>query len=127
MQRILFFDGECNLCNGFVDFMLRHQTKVEIKFAPLQGVTAKRLIPDAGKSMASVIYLKDGQAYQNSTAVLSALTDLGGLWTVVCVLKLIPPFLRDALYRFIARRRYLWFGRRSCRVPTPAEKVHFLD
>lgn len=127
MQRILFFDGECNLCNGFVDFMLRHQTKVQQKFAPLQGHTAKSLIPALSQKMGSVVYLRDDKVYEDSEAAILAVADLGGIWSGISALLWLPRSLRDAIYRLVASRRYAWFGRRSCRIPTAEEQSHFLD
>lgn len=128
-QRILFFDGVCNLCNGFVDFLIRKDSHARLLFAPLQGKTAEaRLSPSVRTSMKSVVLLEDDKIYDQSDAVLRALGLLPGPWCGLAFLKILPKFLRDAIYDRIARSRYRIFGRRdTCRVPTPHERARFLD
>lgn len=127
-MKIVFFDGECSLCNGLVDFLIKIDRKKILKFASLQGETAKDILGQpAGRGLDSIIYWVDGRRSEKSTAVLDLLSDLGGLWIVVKGLKIIPEGLRDVIYRFIARHRYQIFGKRPiCRVPTEAEKEYLL-
>ena len=125
---IVFFDGECTLCNFFVDFLIRHDSKKRLKYASLQGETARQLIPHLSKPpYASVVLVSDGVAQTESTAALEALAELGGAWPTVKALQVIPSFIRDAVYRYIAKNRYKWFGKKdSCRLPTPEERSYFL-
>ncbi len=129
-MRIIFFDGYCSLCNGLVDRLMRWDKRKEIQFASLQGETARRLLPPERQSESdpdTVLYLRDGSIYERSTAILLVLKDLGGLWRIFTVLFIIPRFLRDLVYRFIARIRYTVFGRRdTCRLPTAEEKERLL-
>ena len=156
---ILFFDGVCGLCNRFVDFMLRSDSKDLFRYAPLQGETARRRLgldgeaggrqpgsneagdhqsgsneagdhqasgPQAGDPQ-SFIFLDKDAFYEQSNAVLRALSRLGGAWRLVAVLSVFPRPLRDLVYRIVARNRYRWFGRRdACRLPTPDERDRFL-
>ncbi len=129
-MRMIFFDGYCSLCNGLIDRLMRWDRKRELKFASLQGETAKRLLPPERlrqNDPDTVLYLRDGALHERSTAVLYVLQDLGGAWTLFTVFLLVPRFLRDLAYRFVARIRYRVFGRRdTCRLPTPEEKDRLL-
>ena len=125
---IVFFDGECTLCNFFVDFLIRHDSKKQLKYASLQGETARQLIPHLSKPpYASVVLVSDGVAQTESTAALEALAKLGGAWQLMTIFKIIPPLIRDTAYRYTAKNRYKWFGKKeSCRLPTPDERSYFL-
>lgn len=129
MQRILFFDGYCNLCNRSVDFLIRRDRNKQLLFAPLQGSTALKLLPEAlRKEVDSVVYYDNGSIYTQSTASLKVAQVLGFPWSWARVFLLFPPKWRDACYRFIARRRLKWFGKRStCRMPSLEERSRFLD
>jgi predicted DCC family thiol-disulfide oxidoreductase YuxK len=126
---VIFFDGHCNLCNRFVDFLISRDRKHRLKFAPLQGLTAAtRLAPEYREKLGTVVLEKDGRAYVRSTAAILAVAELGGRYRLAKVFLIIPKLLRDLVYRYIAKNRYLWFGRRdTCRVPTEQERAQFLD
>lgn len=126
---IVFFDGVCNLCNGFVDFLVRHDHKHVLRFASLQGKIALELLgPGAGEKLASVVFYKNGSTSTESSAVIQILSQLGGPWRALLILSVIPSFLRDPIYRFVARNRYRWFGKReTCRLPSPEESALFLE
>jgi predicted DCC family thiol-disulfide oxidoreductase YuxK len=74
------------------------------------------------------VILDDGVGLRfRSDAALAILAGLGGAWRAAAWLRVIPRPLRDLVYRFVARYRHRWFGRReACRVPTPAERSRFL-
>lgn len=136
IENIIFFDGVCSLCNGFIDFLIKRDTHRRLRYAPLQGFTATERLPmtrvkiakSDGPSFSSVVYLKNGVMLSQSAAVIEILSDLGGMWRLVSVLKFIPGSIRDAGYTFIATRRYKWFGKReACRVPTKQERSLFLS
>jgi predicted DCC family thiol-disulfide oxidoreductase YuxK len=130
---VILFDGVCNLCNGFVQFVIRHDPAGRFRFAALQSEAAHQLLAAQGLAAVppgdpeSVLLLSGGQLYSHSTAVLHIARRLGGIWRLAGVGGLLPRAWRDALYRFIARHRYRWFGRQeSCLIPTPALKARFL-
>ncbi len=126
---VLFFDGVCNLCNAWVDFLVRRDKKRRYRFAPLQGSTAHHAIPSHVQSgeFDSFVFVENGQVYTRSTAALRVLSGLGGVWSIAKVLFLVPAPLRDAVYRLIARNRYRWFGQKeTCRLPSPEERALFL-
>lgn len=127
---IVFFDGVCSLCNGFVDFLVSaDHGRLRLHIASLQGATAKeRLPPEFSAQLASIVYWEEGKISTESTAVLRIWKHLGFPWTLFYVFILVPEFLRNWVYRFIAKHRYKWFGKReSCRLPTASERVYFLD
>ncbi|MFT4678195.1 MAG: putative DCC family thiol-disulfide oxidoreductase YuxK [Litorivivens sp.] len=127
-SKIIFFDGICGLCNKAVDFLLRHDSKQRLKFSPLQGQTAAMLIPKSAQKMDTFVYWTAGKSYQKSTAILRALSDIGGLWKLTSILLLIPAFMRNAVYSWVSKHRYDWFGKNeNCRVPTACERTQFLD
>lgn len=126
-QKIVFFDGICHLCNGFVDFVIQNETLPgSLVFAPLQGETAAKILPEADrKNMDSVLVWSEGRILRESEAVLFVLLQLKSPWNWIPVFtRWIPASLRDFIYRFVARNRYKWFGvRDQCRLPLPHEKA----
>ena len=131
MQTIVFFDGVCKLCNRSVNFLIKQDQKRVLKFASLQSAYAQKVIPKAllnHEKLDSIIVYTDGKFYDRSTAVLKLCKILGGLYTVFQIGYLLPRFIRDGLYTFIANNRYKWFGKTDqCRVPTAESKERFLD
>lgn len=128
MRNVIFFDGVCHLCNGFVDEVLRRDKTHQFLFAPLQGETAAQLLPENLRTqLDSVIYFESGQIYQRSTAILRILTKLGGAYRLLTVAGILPRPFCDFIYNIIARNRYSWFGQRDfCRLPTPEERDYLL-
>jgi predicted DCC family thiol-disulfide oxidoreductase YuxK len=127
---LILFDGTCGLCNSWVHFVLRFDRAARFRFTPLQSETGAKLL---GANRLPVDYIEsillfdDGRMYTGSTAVLRILRNLGFPCSLAYVLILVPRSVREAVYRFIARHRYAWFGRQeSCRLPTPAERRRFI-
>ncbi len=127
-RNVVFFDGVCHLCNGFVDAIISRDKGHVFLFAPLQGSTAMDLLsPPERSKLDTVIYFESGRLYYRSAAILKIMTGLGGCYRLFALGWIIPGPLRDALYRLIAKNRYAWFGQREfCRLPTPAERSYLL-
>ncbi len=129
-MKIIFFDGFCNLCNEFINFLINIDKKSVLHYSSLQGETAKEIIPNKINetfTFESIIYYQDGKIWENSDAILHIFNDLGGIWKVVNVLLLIPKKIRNIFYRIFAKNRYLLFGKRKlCRIPTEKEKCRLL-
>lgn len=126
---IIFFDGVCGLCNGFVDFVIRRDYEHYFRFAPLQGETAReRLTPEDTRNLSTFVLLDQDGTHRRSKAVVRVLSQMRGVWSVIgFLLAMIPRPLRDLGYRLVARFRYLLFGKKeSCRLPTPEERGRFL-
>lgn len=126
--KIVFFDGVCHLCNGFVDSMITLDTNHTFYFAPLQGETAQKLLPAQDRAqLNSVIYYESEKLFYSSTAILKILIGLGGVFRIFNFFWAIPRPLRDLIYGFVARNRYRWFGEREfCRLPKPEERSYLL-
>jgi predicted DCC family thiol-disulfide oxidoreductase YuxK len=126
---ILFFDGVCGLCNKSVDFVLVRDRRGAIQFAPLQGDTARHLLPPADReNLDSMVLWVKGQSYRKSAAVVRVLWRLSAGWQILgTLLWLIPLPLRNLGYSLIARNRYRFFGKKeTCRMPSPEERQRFL-
>lgn len=129
-ENIMFFDGVCNLCNGLVRFIIKHDHKRRIRFAPLQSDIAGKLLREKDPALVridSVIYFTPSGFYVRSEAILHMLKDLGGGWKIFYAFIIIPRIIRDYIYNIIASNRYRIFGKRDrCMVPTPEVKERFL-
>ena len=127
---IVFFDGVCNLCNGAVDWLVKRDRQHRIQYASLQGSTAAKMVPDhlTEGDPDSILVWTDGVVLVRSDAVLKLLGYLSPGYRMLGVLgRIVPRFGRDAIYKWVARNRYRWFGKRdSCRLPTPEERATFL-
>ncbi|MFN7013206.1 MAG: thiol-disulfide oxidoreductase DCC family protein [Bacteroidia bacterium] len=127
---ILLFDGECNLCNKSVQFVIKRDKRGRVKFALLQSNTGKKLKEQYQIQKSyfnSIILIDNEKVYYKSTAVLRLSKYLEGLWPVCYTLIIIPKFIRDTVYDYIARNRIKWFGRTdSCWVITEELTKRFL-
>lgn len=126
---IVFFDGVCALCNSSVNFLMRIDKKRKIRFAPLQGITAKEVLKEEiRKDFDSLVLYRGGDIFKYSTGVLTIMKIIGGRWGLFYAFIIVPPFIRNSIYRLIARNRYKWFGEYdTCRVASPEEKGVILD
>jgi predicted DCC family thiol-disulfide oxidoreductase YuxK len=127
---VILFDGVCNFCNYWVNFAIRRDRKNKLKFTPLQGETAAKLLPQhhiRPSDLSSVIFIDNGKAYTQSSAAIRICKYLDGGWKLFYGLMIIPKFIRDFFYNIIARNRYRWFGKKeSCMIPTPELRRRFL-
>lgn len=126
---IVFFDGVCGLCDQTVKRLLRLDTRQKLRFAPLQGETAGQLLEVADiQELKSLVVYDERGISRCSSAVVRILWHLGGLYCVLSLLLwLIPSPIRNWGYRFVAARRYKWFGKHdACRLPLPGERERFL-
>lgn len=121
----VIFDGVCHLCNGSVDFLLRHDRRKSFRLLTNQTEKARKILSVFGfaeKANDSVYLLQGGRIYKESTAGLRVLKTLGFPFNLCYVFIIVPSFLRNLIYRFIARNRYRWFGKReTCRLLPPQE------
>lgn len=126
-MNVVLFDGVCNLCNGFVNFIIDHDKENKFKFASLQSDFARNLIDDEFLDLSSVVFYDGVRFYKKSEAVLEIAKKLPIIrW--VAFFSIIPKFIRDGIYTFIAKNRYRVFGKTdSCRMPTPELKAKFLE
>ncbi len=127
-MNVIYFDGVCGLCNGFVDFILKIDHKGIFKFSPLQSEYAKTsLPPEYTQNLDSVVVSIDGKTLRKSKAVMAALKKLGGFWGFVSLAGILPEAILNKVYDQVAENRYKIFGKKeSCRLPTPEERERFL-
>ncbi len=129
-ENIVFFDGVCNLCNGTVNFIVRHDKKDLFRFASLQSETARKLLGDKyprSGEFETVYFLEEGVLHEQSVAVLHVMKKLGFPFSLLYFMIVIPAFIRNNFYGLISRNRYKWFGRRDeCMVPAAGIKSKFL-
>lgn len=130
-NNVVLFDGVCNLCSGAVQFIIRRDKRGIFKFASLQSSFGQRHLDQfkIDKSLLhSIILVRDNQFFERSDAAFEIAKQLKGIWPVLYVFKVLPRFLRDAVYNFVARNRYRFFGKKeACWIPTPELKERFLD
>ncbi len=130
MNRIILFDGFCNLCNRSVQFIIKHDRLEAFKFASLQSESGNALLRKhdlLSNNIDSIVFIRDNRFYLKSTAVLYILKDLRGGWRLLFGFIVIPRVIRDLFYDLIAKSRYKFFGKRdSCMVPDERIKDRFL-
>jgi predicted DCC family thiol-disulfide oxidoreductase YuxK len=130
-KKIILFDGICNLCNSSVLTIIKYDKKDAFLFASLQSETGKQITDhfkiDTAK-VDSIILVESETAYAlKSTAALKISKNFNGLWTLFQLFWIIPSFLRDSVYNYIAKNRYRWFGKKdTCMLPTQKNKSKFI-
>lgn len=129
-SKIVFFDGVCHLCMGSVQFLLKQNQKENLFFSTIGSETFLSLLPKDSypKLPDSILYWKEGTLYLESDAVLQLTRELKFPWPWFYGFWFFPRFLRNPIYRFIAKHRYQWFGKaEACMVPSPNIKKRFLN
>jgi predicted DCC family thiol-disulfide oxidoreductase YuxK len=130
-QPVILFDGVCNLCNGAVQYVIKHDANKQFLFASLQSQFGQQVLAArhlSNTNFNSFILLQNGIIYQRSTAALTVAKQLKGAIRFLHWCIIVPRFIRDGVYNFIAKKRYKWFGKQdACWLPTPELKGRFLD
>ena len=128
---IILFDGECNFCSFWVKYVIRRDKKDVFRFTSLQSDLGKNIQEYLGISNPSldtiILYIPEEAYYVKSTAALKIMKDFSGAWSLMYFFLIIPAPIRNAVYNFIAKNRYKWYGKQEiCRIPTPELKAKFL-
>lgn len=130
-QRLVLFDGECNLCDRLVQFTITRDRRGVIRYAALQSDAGQKLLREHSLSdtdMDTFVFIEDGKAYVRSGAALRLVRHFGGWWPALSVLLAVPRPLRDFLYRIVAQNRYRWFGKKpQCMLMKPEYRDRFLS
>jgi len=130
INKVILFDGVCNLCAASVTFVIQRDPSATFRFASLQSSYGQKMLINAGlkSHFDTVVLLKGGKMYTRSNAALEIARDLNGLWPALYFFKVVPAFIRNSVYNWIATNRYKWFGKKeSCMIPTPELKARFID
>ena len=127
---VLLFDGVCNLCNASVQWILLRDKHGIFRFASLQSEQGQALLQQFGldtETFNSVVLVDNGQLFTQSDAVLQIASQLGLPWSAASVFRILPTGFRNAVYDWVARNRYRWFGRQEqCMLPRPEWKGRFI-
>ena len=127
---VILFDGVCNLCNGAVQFVIKHDKDAKFNFASLQSEAGRKLLMLYQlplNDFNSFVLIKDGKAFTKSSAALTVAKDLNGMLKLLYGFMIVPAFIRDAVYDLVAKNRYKWFGKKdSCMLPVPGLQARFL-
>lgn len=133
MQHLVFYDGECGLCDRTVQFLLKADKKDVCVFAPLKGITALQMLkdlPPSQKNADSVILVEnwetDPKFCIRSKAIFRIFWLLGGWWSLLGWLNFLPAFLFDWAYRLVAHYRHQLFSKITCPVPDEKTRHRFL-
>ncbi|HEX8269654.1 MAG TPA: thiol-disulfide oxidoreductase DCC family protein [Flavobacterium sp.] len=130
-KKIILFDGVCNLCNSFVNYVIDNDKKDLFRFAALQSEVGQMILHhiavDAKKTDSIILYEPGVAYFHKSSAALEIASEIGGIFSLLGLFRFIPKALRDPVYDYIAKNRYKWYGKQeSCRIPTPELHKKFL-
>ena len=130
MSGLVLFDGECNLCNRAVDFIIRYDRKKHYQFASLQsdlGIQLKKDY-DLRDDLDSLVVIEHNKAFIKSDAAMQIIPKLSFYWQPLRLMKFLPKLVRERMYEWVARNRLHWFGKKvTCRLPKPEERDRFLS
>lgn len=128
---IVLFDGVCHLCQGAVKFIIKRDPIGRFHFASLQSEAAKNLLNDKTGSLdklGTIMLVENDHSYTHSTAALRIAKGLRFPWPLLYLFIIVPPVIRNVVYKWIAANRYRWFGKdEACMIPTPEIKDRFLE
>jgi predicted DCC family thiol-disulfide oxidoreductase YuxK len=134
-KSIIFFDGYCNLCNGFINYCLDHDTNEIFFYAALDSKAAQNIIPEElianyrKNPLEGTVFLWENERlYSRSEAAFRVFSRLNTIFRFLSIFRFLPKFITDSIYKLIARNRYKMFGKsESCRMPSLEIKSRFLD
>jgi len=131
-KKLILFDGVCNLCNDVVLKIIRQDKNDIFLFTALQSNTGKNIINELGIDISKidsiVLYIPGGNYFIKSEAVFKIANEFKGAWKIIQIFRVLPVFLNDFFYDFIARNRYRWFGKKEeCMIPTKKLNSKFLN
>lgn len=128
--KLIVFDGECHICDSFVQFILNKDKENQFLFISLQSeagefIRRKYRVPD---DIDSVLLIDGEKIFIKSDAALQVAKYISFPWRMLTAGKFLPYFIRDTLYDFVARNRHKWFEKKqSCHLPTAQERKQFAE
>ncbi|MDW0116708.1 DCC1-like thiol-disulfide oxidoreductase family protein [Sporosarcina thermotolerans] len=130
MKRIVLFDGECNFCNSSVQFIIKRDPAAHFLFTSLQSDIGQKYVKQyrIPADVDSIVLIENERAYTKSSAALHIAKKLDGLWHLLFLFILVPRFIRDGVYDYVAENRYRWFGKNedACMLPSPEIRKRFI-
>ena len=124
-KNIIFFDGQCNLCDRFVNFVFKRDSKRKFYYSSLQGETARQLLEEKDRDLKSIVFFKRGTVFKKTQAIEEIIITIHPHW--VWLFRMLPQSLYNVFYRLVAKSRYRIFGKKSALYePTEQQKVFFL-
>jgi len=130
-EAVILFDGVCNLCSGFVQFVVPRDAEGKYRFASLQSDVGQALLAEhdlASDDLDSVVLIEDGESYVKSSAIIEIASGLGGRYRLLSPFRYVPKSVRDRVYDFVADNRYRWFGKKDrCMMPTGDVESRFIE
>lgn len=128
---LVLIDGVCLMCQGATKFIIQHDPARKFFFASLQSEMGKKVLAKGGlptDAMNTIVLVENDMYYTKSTAVLRIARHLKFPWSLLNTFIIVPKFMRDPVYQFIAKHRYRWFGKSDhCMIPSPKDRERFLD
>ena len=130
-KQLILFDGVCNLCNTSVLYVIKHDKVNRFMFAPLQSDSGKQIIEkfnvDPSKTDSILLYSEEKGLSVKSSAALHIAKHLGFPRSLMSIFFIVPTFIRNWVYDFVAKNRYKWYGKKeTCMIPTPELTSRFL-
>lgn len=131
MPPVILFDGICIFCNRMINFVIRQDKQKHLTFGTLQSKAAQNLLQEHGlpheEALKSFVFINGGKTYMHSTAALKVMQQLPWYWQWTQMFWVVPPFIRDGIYKWVSKNRYQWFGKKEdCMVPTPELRSRFI-
>lgn len=131
-KQLILFDGVCNLCNSSVQFVIKRDKNDRFRYAALQSEVGQKIIDkfniDTSKTDSIILYSNEKGISYKSTAALKIASQLGFPTNILSVFLIVPAFIRNVVYDYIAKNRYKWYGKKDhCMIPTPELKSKFLQ
>ncbi len=130
-KKIILFDGVCNLCNAWVKFVIKFDKKDIFRFTSIQSDLGLQIINhlaiDSSKTDSIILFEPENKYFIHSEAVFKIAKYLGGLFIILTIFSILPKGITDFGYRFIAKNRYKWFGKKdNCSIPNKENLMKFL-
>lgn len=130
-KKLVLFDGVCNLCDASVQYIIKHDKKDLFRFTALQGELGEQILKkfniDRTKTDSILLYSEEQGISYKSTAALKIASKLGFPINLMSIFLIVPAFIRNWVYDYIAKNRYKWYGKKDeCMIPTPELKSKFL-
>jgi predicted DCC family thiol-disulfide oxidoreductase YuxK len=131
-KKIVFFDGICNLCDASIQFIIKYDKNDVFRFVSIQSELGKMIIShigiDISKIDSIILYIPNKAYFTKANAVLTIIKDLDSFLSIFYFLKIVPNYIKNTMYDFVAKNRYKWYGKKEyCLIPSTELKSKFLS